>query len=313
MRIVSAQLRNFRCFSTLQLDFESPVVLIFGPNGSGKTSILEALHYACYLRSFKTHLPKEIVQSQAEGFGVGLGLLTANFDTLQVQFNKNKRSVKLNQQGIGSYRELYNAYRVVTITEDDLLMIQGAPSLRRSFLDHMVLLNDPDHALLAKKYKTIVDNRTALIASGKIDQESYSLWTDQLLTVARKMQSARKAMLSSLALEAAHIAKSLPGMESIADDILRMDYCYARPYTDIESVQTTQELLDRYPGLQSHEMAQRRSLIGAHLDDFTVHYLNKSCRTYASRGQQKLIVFLLKLAQLKHLAHTNSRNHFACR
>jgi DNA replication and repair protein RecF len=304
VRIASAHLRNFRCFPSLEVDLENPLVLIHGPNGSGKTSLLEALHYACYLRSFKTHLPKDIVRTNTEGFGINLGIVSENFDSLHVQFNKNKKTVKLNEQVIGSYKELYDAYRVVTITEDDLLTIQGAPSLRRTFLDHMVLLMNPDHAALGRKYKAIVDNRTALIAKGRIDDDSYGLWTNQLLIHSRAMQAARKAMLVALAEEAQQIATHLPGMREQEGPILQMAYEYARPYKDIEDITTTEELMVRYPSLMNHELQQKRSLIGAHLDDFSILYLNKACRSFASRGQQKLIVFLLKLAHIKRISQS---------
>ncbi len=298
MRIVSARLRNFRCFSSLDLDFESPVVLIHGPNGSGKTSILEALHYACYLKSFKTHLPKELVHSEADGFGVGLGIATQSFDTLQVQFQRKKRTVKLNEKGIGSYKELYSAYRVITITEGDLMMIQGAPSLRRSFLDTMVLLLDPSHAALAQKYRAILNNRNALVSRGRADDESYILWTDQLLQTSIAMQKARISAVQQLEKEAQQLICDIIDVSNIKEP-LTLEYRYARPYSDIEGITTAQELIDRYPGLKDNELRQKRSLFGAHLDDFAATYLGKACRTYSSRGQQKLVLFLLKMAQLQ--------------
>lgn len=297
MRIVSLSLKNFRCFSSVNLDVESSVVLIHGPNGSGKTSLLEALHYGCYLRSFKTHLPKEIAQTKSDGFGMALGLAsTTSFDTLQVSFSRNKKTVKLNQQPVGSYKELYDVYKVVTVTEDDLLMIQGAPSLRRSFIDHMVLLIDPEYAPLLKKYRHILDNRNALIASGKNDDESYQLWTDQLLGVSSRLQKARIAALENLEKEVQALIK-----EVMAGGTLSISYEYARPYSDIADCATTQDVMIRYPSLKNHEMMQRRSLFGAHLDDFSIMFQGKPCRKYASRGQQKLLIFLLKLAHVKSL------------
>ncbi len=297
MRIVSLSLKNFRCFSSVDLDVESSVVLIHGPNGSGKTSILEALHYGCYLRSFKTHLPREMAQTKSDGFGVALGLASTNsFDTLNVNFSRNKKTVKLNQQPVGSYKELYDVYKVVTITEDDLLMIQGAPSLRRSFIDQMVLLIDPDYAPLLKKYRHILDNRTALISSGKDDGESYQLWTNQLLAVSSRLQKARIAVLENLEKEVQTLIKDV-----MADGVLSINYEYARPYSDIADITSTEDLMIRYPSLQGHEMMQKRSLFGAHLDDFSIMFQGKSCRTYASRGQQKLLIFLLKLAHVKLL------------
>ncbi len=298
MRIVSVRLRNFRCFSSLDLDLERPIVLIHGPNGSGKTSILEALHYACYLRSFKTHLPKELIYDQAHGFGVGIQLASQSFDTLQVQFSSKKKTIKLNEKGITSYKELYDAYRIVTITEGDLQMIQGSPGLRRSFLDMMVQLIDPHHAPLVKKYRTIIENRNALLIHAKIkghlDQESYLLWTDQALTHARAIQESRIKALTGLEQEARTL---LYEQFNLASDALHLSYVCTRPYNELSS--TAQELLESYPGLPSNEVRQRRTLFGAHLDDFVIAYLGKDCRTYSSRGQQKLVLFLLKLAQLQ--------------
>lgn len=68
MLIEQLTLKNFRCFKNYSLDFSSNIACIVGPNGSGKSSILEALHYACYLRSFRTHIPRELVSFDDENF-----------------------------------------------------------------------------------------------------------------------------------------------------------------------------------------------------------------------------------------------------
>ena len=287
-----------RCFTALELDFESPVVLIHGPNGSGKTTILEALHYACYLKSFKTHLPKELVQAKAEGFGIGLGILSEGFDTLHVNFLRNKKSIKLNEQPVASFKELYDTYKAVTITEDDLLMIQGAPSLRRSFIDHVVVLKDPSFALLSKKYRICLDNRNALLSSYKYDDESYRLWTDQLLKTSLQIQEARKQALAVLEKQTQKL------MADLNQGSLSITYEYARPYSDLTDIACAEDLFIRYPSLKGHESTQRRTLFGAHLDDFVITFQDKSSRTYASRGQQKLIIFMLKLAQLVDMPGT---------
>lgn len=369
MRIVSLTLKNFRCFSSVTIDFESPVVLIYGPNGSGKTSIIEALHYGCYLRSFKTHLPREIASTSADNFGIALGIAhTHTLDTLHIQVSRTKKNVRLNQQPIGSYKELNDVYKVVTITEDDLLMVQGAPALRRSFIDHMVMLIDAEYAPLLKRYRTILENRNSLLASNRDDEESYHLWTDQLLTASARIQKARISVLEELERETQLLlaecneffregaADTSPRLrrpdggsdpfsksfreglggngpvnaaapEEAGNDIstciqrpmqessltisegeagkspadCALIYEYSRSYKESAQCLNSKDLLDRYPGLRAHELAQKRSLFGAHLDDFTLFFQGKACRTYASRGQQKFLIFLLKLAHVRLL------------
>ncbi len=295
-------LRNFRCFAKLDLEFHQPVVLIHGPNGSGKTSILEALHYACYLRSFKTHLPREIATSGTGGFGVVLGIASEGYDTLHVMMQGNKKTLKLNDKAIGSYKELYDAYKVVTITQDDLQMIQGGPAVRRTFLDHMALLHNPEYVVIGKKYRIVLENRNALLAARRQDDESYQLWTDQLITYSRLIWQERQRMLELLK----EASLSLMGALFLSDDSVSLSYEFARPYSEMESIHSTSDLLSRYPSIVGHEMAQKRSLFGAHLDDFSVLFQGKASRSYASRGQQKLLVFLLKLASIKCLTVTTS-------
>ncbi|MBA3751543.1 DNA replication and repair protein RecF [Candidatus Dependentiae bacterium] len=296
MRIETLQLINFRCFSKLHLEFKSSILFLHGPNGSGKTTILEALHYACYLRSFKTHLHKHLIGPEADGFSIGVGISgPLGPDTLHVSLKRNKKSVQLNARPVSSYKELYDVYRVVTINEDDSAMIQGAPTLRRSFIDHMVLLIDPSFAVLSKKYKTILDNRNALLFSARNDQDSYMLWTEQLLTVSSEIQRRRRDGLAQLQTE---VEKLYNELFPTSPEGISLSYETAKSYGEAESIGSAEELLERYPFLMTHEKAQRRTLFGAHLDDLNIEYQQKSSKIYASRGQQKLIVIVLKLAQI---------------
>src|SRR3989338_8497805 len=121
--IQQVQIKNFRCFESSVFDFASSVVIIEGHNGSGKTSLLEALHYGCYLRSFRTHISRDLVAFGQDTFFLGI---TYDSHVISVGLQGVKKQVKIDARAITSYKELRDFYRSITITEDDLELVRGA-------------------------------------------------------------------------------------------------------------------------------------------------------------------------------------------
>ena len=296
LQLTQIQIKNFRCFNTVTLDLDGTPLLIEGNNGSGKTSLLEALHYLCYLRSFRTHLPRELIRFNQESF-----FLKAEFDTtinsqtihnqLQVGFSGKKRLVKINQQSISSYRDLLEHYRIVTLTEDDLDLINQGPDVRRAFIDQAILLEDAEFIGCFRDLKHIVDSRNALFYSKNFSDESYMLWTQQLWHKSKLIQQQRHALLINIALETNKLLERFFNNEiSIATDYIAKK---------IHLGQTWEQFLESNPTLMAEEQRFGRSLFGAHLDDFTITFQDKKSKSFASRGQQKLIVLLIKTALVK--------------
>jgi DNA replication and repair protein RecF len=139
------RLNNFRCFANTEFSFDKKFIIIQGPNGSGKSSILEALHYSCYLRSFRTHLHKELMLLGENHFFAHILFdqeLTGTNDQIQIGYSSEQgKVVKLNQKPVQSYKELLTAYRIVTLTADDLSLIHSAPEARRSFMNYSLFLD----------------------------------------------------------------------------------------------------------------------------------------------------------------------------
>ena len=293
MYITHIQLKNFRCFKELNLSFDKPVILLEGVNGTGKTSILEALHYACYLRSFRTYSPNELTHFEQDSFFLKIQVSDSQTvgNEIKIGFSGKKRVVKVNQKNIVSYKELMDFYRVVTLTEDDLALIKEGPEIRRSFLDQVIMLYDPDFSLLLKKLRYTVDSRNALFKQRNC-QEYYDFWSRELWDISLKIRQSRREALFSLEsgvkeLLLAHFPKDIS---------ISCIYNAKR-----ESLKTFEEFLEQNPLLYHNELQQGRSLFGAHLDDFTIQFKSQRSRAFASRGQQKLIILLLKIAQIQDL------------
>src|ERR1700722_1041818 len=209
------QLHAFRCFEQLTLDFTSRVILIEGLNGVGKTSLLEALHYACYLRSFRTHIHKELVRFEGNTFFIKLLIRNDTLQhSIQAGFSQAKRIVKVDNKVVSSYKQLLTHYRVVSITEDDILLVTGAPEIRRIFLDQALLLMSPEYLTVIRKLRHTVDNRNMVIRAKYFDPEMYRFWTEQLWHISSQVQIERRKFLTALADEVQELGELFSGLIS---------------------------------------------------------------------------------------------------
>jgi len=292
LQLRKLQLKNFRCFNTLDLDLNSNLVLIQGDNGSGKTSILEALSYLCFLKSFRTHVTKELIHEQNQSFFIKAEFESPEYNEIQVGFSGKKRVVKINGKLIQSYKELMVYYRTITLTEDDLDLIKGSPEIRRSFIDQHILLNNPQSLHLFRKYKQILENRNALLFKGRYQYEDYTLWTEALWQQAKLIQKIRIDSLLQIEAELNNlILQNFPE--------LKVKFQYeAKLHLQQEHFS---DFIGQNPNLLINEEYQKRSLFGTHLDDFSIIFSDRKTKIFASRGQQKLLVLLTKVAQIKLL------------
>lgn len=298
MNIQRIHIKNFRCFKDFSIDLDSPILLISGLNGAGKSSLLEALHYSCYLRSFRTHLPRELIHFDSKAFHIKIGVkgIHEGIDyehTIAVGFSGNKRLVKVDQKSIQSYKELIDFYRVVTLTEDDITLIQGSPEVRRLFLDQALTLYDPEYVNYARKFRNILEQRNALLHKGSTDHELYMVWTQQLWDQTKLIHSYRMPLLSALERR----INLLLATWFQQDLSIELRYIPKK----IEDNQSFQDFYTKNFGLQQLELRFGRSFFGAHLDDFEINFCQKRSKAYASRGQQKLVAILLKVAHMQEV------------
>lgn len=283
MFIKQLQLQNFRCFQNYGVSFEeAPVVLIEGPNGSGKSSILEALHYLCYLRSFRTPTPKDLLQHDSAHFFIKAELGETQ---IQVGFAGKRRIVKVDQRPVDSYQDLMNVYRVITFTEDDLFIIKGGPEVRRAFIDQAIVLIDPGFVTELRKFKSILEQRNALLSRPSVDAASYDLWTERLSLQSKVVTDRRRELLAEL-------QQSVNGLLNAFVFQIELRYEQKAETADM-----------------NQEIRWQRSLFGAHLDDIAIDFSERKSKVYASRGQQKLITTLLKLALARVLHQHHQTVH----
>jgi len=298
VRLTHLTLRNFRCFKKFDICFEQSLVVIEGHNGAGKSSIGEALYYACYLRSFRTHRADDIAHHETTYFFIELSGITADGDpyTIQVGCEEGIKKIKVNNALIHTYKELMDYYQVIMVSEHDMRLIQEGPEERRAWINQLCILRDARVVEQLRLQKHIVAQRTQLLIAQQGLTEYYRVWSEQLWENSHSLRQARQAALISLQKEVASL------IESYRLTIPSITFTYkARAGAD----ETFEAFWAQYQKtiLQS-EVLQRRTLFGAHLDDIVINWGGQNARLYASRGQQKLIVLLIKCAMVRVLQNS---------
>lgn len=299
MFVKTILLKQFRCFDHLKLDFKSPIVFIEGANGTGKTSIIEAFNYLSYLRSFRASTTKDLIRDGSTDFFVKI-LLQGNLNNqddleheLSAGFSQKKRVVKIDKKAIKSYKELTDHFRAITVTEENLGLINGGPEYRRSFIDQTLFLINPSIISLMKSFRNILENRNMLLRQSHCLQELYEIWTHQLWEISRSIAIKRYAALLELKKDINDLLLSCKGYHH------EVEFSYKSKSNLLDTDYGT--FRTNNPTLYHDETRVGRSTFGAHLDDILIDFDNKKSRVFASRGQQKFLVALMKIAQVGYV------------
>jgi len=292
-------LKNFRCFKQLELSIDAPRVVVEGENGSGKSSLIEALHYACYLKSFRSARSPNLTHQSGDGsFFIKLSL-QQNIEEaeLQIGYANCQKRVKINGKTVHTYRDVMSVYRVVSLAAHDLALVQEGPDIRRYFLNQYCLLLYPESGSILKQYRHVLWQRNKLLwrmeVSSKAVASEVEVWTRQLWELSNEIEVLRLQVLSLLSKQVNIL------LRKCNTSLSEISFGYVRKKRHAK--ETFEQFWHRYQGDIQKEVKQRRSMFGVHLDDILITFNGKNARMFASRGQQKLLVVLLKLAQVTHI------------
>lgn len=293
MQIRRLQVTNVRNLSRVALPLQT-INVFYGANGSGKTSLLEAVHLLLMGRSFRqTQLRPllregeeqsivyaELVSPQSSRFSLGLSR----------QRDGSKPIIKLNGESLNLLSELVQVAPVQVLGADSFEMIVGGPANRRRFLDWGLFHVEPEFYPAWRLAQRALKQRNSLMRHGKIDRDQLTLWTREYARYGDQVDHMRQAYVEQLLPISRIIAGAmLPQLEE------RLEITYARGWPKEQSLVDALEL-----GLDS-DLQQGHTRLGPHRADLRVTAGPHAAADVLSRGQLKMLVASLYLAQAELL------------
>ena len=285
MHIEWIVLSDFRNYPTLSYSPSPNLNVITGLNGQGKTNLLEGLGLLLVGRSFRGSRPAELVRWDSPQAAVS-GELRRNDATRTI-----KRLVATRDDGAWIVTgEGCPWSRVIPFGWQDLAIVNGGPQARRGFLDGFTAKIFPAHLAAHGRYRRVVERRNHLLQAGLAPSaldEALGPWDEQLARVGIELLGRRRLALAQLDSE---VRRLYPEMAGSGD--LRLGYRGTVP-EGVDETSFVAALRQR----RGEEGRRGQTLVGPHRDDLTVDLDGRDMRSYASRGQQRLLALALRLAE----------------
>ncbi|GIV56303.1 MAG: DNA replication and repair protein RecF [Candidatus Kapaibacterium sp.] len=313
MTVTQLDLEHFRCHTHTTFAFEPGAVLITGPNGVGKTSILEAINIASVSKSFLPVSDNELVEFNASGYRITTHVrhdLGAAL-TISIEYDQaGGKRISTSAGGPTTAQELIGLVPCVVLTSLHRELFIGEPAIRRSFVDRVLAqcFSSYKHALW--RHRTALRQRNRLLALGHGHDSELEVWTDELIDASCEIVQRRwqfvvrfNRILNDTAqeldfnLETITLQYELPWL--YINDGVRSDSL------DLEALRTTMRAIAQE--LQAVERERMTTQWGPQRDVLTFCAGQRPLYTVASQGQQKLALYAIKLTEAAYIHHALDR------
>ncbi len=302
MWIQALRLTNFRNYEQLELELDRGLNFFTGSNGSGKTSVLEAVSYLAVARSLRGAGDGEVIRWGQSEFGVSGDIVTdGSSRTTTLRYSRGgSKEVTLDGENLTKLSELVGVLRVAWFCPEDTWLTKGGPAERRKLLDMTLCQLDPVYLDALSGYRRTLRQRNEALMSWAPDEEServVQVWTERLVKCGSTVTSSRMRLMPRLAEFVAGFHRSISG-----DDSLTLRYrstvskdAGADDEADEDSVaERFREVLER---VAADERRRGFTLVGPHRDDLEVRLGDRTLRTFGSQGQHRTAAIALKLGE----------------
>ena len=338
MYISDLALSDFRSYDELVLALEPGPTALIGPNGQGKTNLVEAVAYLSTLSSHRAGADTALVRRAAPGeLQPGGAVVRAKVvhgerpSVLEIEIIAGKANRARLNRGAVRPRDLLGILRTVVFAPEDLALVREEPGVRRRFLDDLAVTLRPSLAGVRAEHDKILSQRASLLKSARAARRaggvpasmisSLEVWDAQLAAAAARLMAARTDVVARLRPWVAASYERVSRGRSAARLAYRSSLLLheGRPEPDpgdqaashsqdVESeladvAATAARLETAMSDLRGREIDRGANLIGAHRDDLVLHLGDLPAKGFASHGEQWSLALALRLASYEMLRH----------
>ena len=295
LNICEIDLTNFRNYRHANFRPTSFNIL-YGNNAQGKSNFIEAIYYLGNSISYRTSQSRDLINWDSDYFRLEAHC-TNDQGTITIKslLDANEKKIFIDGIKINRLSELFKNISVCIFEPDDLALVKGNPSKRRSYLDREIATIQPLYYDLLKKYNNVNHQRNTLLKFVRRDKNLISQledWTNIYVKLAYKIVVKRIEFLKKLKPFLDYYLKK------ITQDKENIDIIYEIGQIG-EKIVDYNSYLDKMKYYKNEEIEKGNSLFGPHRDDFNVYINGYNVKKYGSQGQQRTVALCLKLAYLE--------------
>jgi len=304
LRLQTISIANFRNHKYLEFEPGHSITNIHGCNGSGKTTILEAIHYCALTRGFNGNCDRECLM-----FGEEMFTLRSSFESDQggktqvvVAYTPQKeKRILVNEQELQTFSRHIGHIPCVTFTPREMVIITGGPAERRRFIDTAICQYDRKYLSDLLQYRRVLQQRNALLASyddPSSIETSLEVLTEQLVPLAVDIVMARERFIGNFSRMLENVYRWLP--EGAHSSITYQSSLH-HGESSFSKDETRRLFTERYRTIKRQEIIRRQTYTGPHRDDLQLFLDGREIRKYASQGQQRAFLVAMKITMHGYL------------